>query len=96
MTIALASRGYLCFRTMGGATVFGPGPKLVSADELAPEIDAAGIDEAIESPTIMNGTELAPSVVGATEEVTPVVSDDAPSIVNGSELNPSIVGAEEE
>ena len=45
MTLGLATRGYLA----GGASVtprtYGPGPKIISSEEVKPEIDVADTEE---------------------------------------------------
>lgn len=92
MTLALATRGYLCF---GAPTVYpcGPGPQLVDASQLAPE-GTAGLVEDVPPPS-GSAEPLSPTIVGATE--TPVAAgDESPQVVSANDLVPEITQAEED
>lgn len=92
MTLALATRGYLCF---GAPTVYpcGPGPSLVSAAELSPAGEAAVVQDV--PPPSGEGESLVPEIVGATAPPADP-ADPRPQTVSAVDLVPEITQAEED
>lgn len=94
MTLALTTRGYLCRGRAGGAGICGPGPVIVSAEAMTPDI-ISGAAELVPSPDIVGGGSLVPSISG--DHPTPPTPDpDGPQIVGAGALTPQITGADEE
>ena len=92
MTLALATRGYLCF---GAPVVYpcGPGPSLVDATDLSPS-GAAYLVQDVPPPS-GGGEPLVPSIVGAVEPpIAPTGS--RPQTVSAVDLVPEITQAEED
>lgn len=95
MTLALASRGYLCPGHGASPQVpCGPGPTIVASDAVEPEI-IAGAAEELPGPSVMEVWTLEPMiVVGDTEQAPPTI--EGPDIVGAEDLTPGITGSDEE
>lgn len=87
MTLSLATRGYLCFGSGGGAGApCGPGPTISGIASLEPGVDGAAIDRG-EVPSITGAGVEGPKVTGAAgPEEEP--AGDTPSISGGGVLTP--------
>ena len=92
MTLALATRGYLCRGRLGVGIV--SSPVIVSAEAMAPEILGGG-EELAEPPSIIGGGSLVPSITGDAPTA-PSPTPEGPQIVGGEALSPQITGADEE
>jgi hypothetical protein len=91
----IMSRGYICPIKPIEVVVIGPGPTIVDAAELKPEIDGASLGPQPDPPSIQAAEELVPEIQGATAE--PVAAPpDPPTITGGSLLVPTIQGGEED
>lgn len=95
MSLSLATRGYLCRGGAGGgAGICGPGPVIVSIEDVTPTI-ISGAAELVPPPDIVGGGSLVPSISG--DPPTPPTPDpDGPQIVGAGALAPQITGADEE
>ena len=93
MTLALASRGYLCFATQGLPPVYGEGPSLIDATNIAPEISASGDIESVPPPTGV-GESMAPTINGAESPVV-IDSTEGPQISGAYDMTPGIILDEE-
>lgn len=90
MTIALATRGYICTQRAESRQI-GPGPSIVSAKEVSPSITGAQ-ELKQQGPVITSGGKSAPVISSAAgEEESPAAS--APAIVGAGELTPTIKGS---
>lgn len=94
MTLALASRGYLCQGQASPQIPCGPGPTIVSSDEVSPEI-IGGAAEALPGPSVVEVWSLEPMlIVGDIETPPPAI--EGPDIVGAEDLTPGITGADDE
>ena len=89
MTIALATRGYLCFNRQL-PSVCGPGPTITAIEEIAPDISGGAV-VAEEGPDIAGGDILTPDISGAAEEPQPQPVE-GPVISSGDDMVPTIKG----
>lgn len=87
MTLALATRGYLC-TGRGGALQFGPGPRIIGISEVAPGIDGAAL-VAAEAPSITGAGVQGPTITKATRP-TPPPAGASPVIVGAGVVKPDI------
>lgn len=85
MTLALATRGYLCLGGTGSAKC-GPGPGIVSSEMLAPGIDGSAV-ERTPTPTIVGAGIKGPEISGAAGDQQEPAGD-TPTISGGSMLTP--------
>lgn len=90
MTLALATRGYLCTgQGQGGVCPpFGPGPEIIGIAELAPGIDGAASIRA-PGPTITGAGVPGPSIRTSTTP-TETPADSAPKITGAADQKPDI------
>jgi hypothetical protein len=87
MTLALATRGYLCF----GKAIsipYGPGPKITGSIEISPGIDGAAVMSG-EAPSIMGAGVQGPTIVKSANP-TPQPAGDGPVIVGAGVVKPDI------
>ena len=87
MTLALASRGYLCLGRKLISTIFGPGPGIVSSELLSPDITGAA-KSLEDTPEILGAGVKEPSATATVVSVPP--TPDSPQIVGGDVLTPDI------
>lgn len=87
MTMALATRGYLCPQREVSRK-FGPGPEITSASELSPEV--TGAFEDLEAPPKITGA--GPSIPSITSSKGDTVTAQvgAPTIIGAGILTPVI------
>lgn len=89
MTLALATRGYLCFRRGGGGTIIvGTGPSIVKSQFIQPEIKGAAF-AALEGPDLTGAASKAPQISGGGSVPTPPAST-PPTISGGGTLIPGV------
>jgi len=87
MTLALATRGYLCFRRGGGGTS-GPGPSIIKSQFIQPEIKGAAF-AAPPGPDLTGAASKAPQISGGGSIPTPPAST-PPTISGGGTLIPGV------
>ena len=87
MTLALATRGYLCFRR-GGVTVIGAGPSIVKSQFVQPEIKGAAF-VAPPGPDLTGAASKAPQISGGGSVPTPPEAN-PPTISGGGTLIPGV------
>lgn len=88
MTIALATRGYICLRR--GVPICGPGPTITAIEDVAPDIHGTAV-VADPAPEITGGDVMAPEISGAAEVQEPPAAE--PPIISGSDdMTPGIKG----
>jgi len=90
MTLALASRGYLCFR---GAQKFGPGPKIIGIAPLEPTIDASG-QEVTPTPGLSGAATQGPQITHSARPTQPAIGN-TPTITGAGTTVPNIAGSKE-
>jgi len=93
MTLALATRGYICLGRRMPA-VFGPGPQLVDAQMMSPQVDGSGFVSDL-APSFVQGDELRPGIQGAAEPI-PSTATPSPQVVEGQDIAPSVTAADED
>lgn len=87
MTLALATRGYLCTGGAGGGDIrCGPGPGIVSTEMIMPGIDGSAV-ERTPTPSLTGAGVQGPEISGAAgPEQEP--AGDSPTISGGGVLKP--------
>jgi hypothetical protein len=87
MTLALLTRGYICLGKKGGTQLCGPGPGIVSVEDISPKISGAGTEDLL-SPEILGAGPNVPMGVATVEPAPPSI--EPPEIVGGDDMAPGI------
>jgi hypothetical protein len=92
MSLALASRGYLC--PQFGVGQVGAGPTITGVEDIVPDIDGAAL-AVTATPSISGTGEAAPVISGSSGTSEPPTTD-GPVITGSGDAVPNIEGSEEE
>jgi hypothetical protein len=87
MTLALATRGYLCFGKRV-EQVFGPGPKIIGVKEEKPDIDGSAVT-APPGPSIIGAGLKGPQITDASNP-TPPPAGPTPVITGAGVMKPGV------